>query len=121
LRELEEETGIEQSSITEIEILGYARLLHYGGKPDYFGIAIADVTKEDLSRRWEEMPFVREHELIEIFGSRPSDFVVGLESKVDELRLDPECSIVLLCNVIFALGFLKGDGGVFADRIFAPT
>jgi 8-oxo-dGTP pyrophosphatase MutT (NUDIX family) len=47
-RELEEETGIRQNEIRRTEVIGFARWLERGAKPEFFGVTALSVTAEDL-------------------------------------------------------------------------
>ena len=47
-RELEEETGIRQDEIRRTEVIGFARWLERGAKPEFLGVTALSVTVEDL-------------------------------------------------------------------------
>jgi hypothetical protein len=60
-RELREETGIRQDEIRTTAVVGFARWLERGAKPEFFGITQLSATAEDLADRRhlaaEERPY----------------------------------------------------------------
>ena len=106
-RELIEETGIKPEHIQETLIIGHARLLHYGGKPEYFGITIVSANENDVKIRTSEKPFVRQVEWLRIFGVDSETYLNSLEREVSIMQNNEEISVVLLANMIAFRDFLK--------------
>ena len=50
-RELREETGIRQDEIRHTKVIGFARWLERGAKPEFFGITELSATAKDLTER----------------------------------------------------------------------
>lgn len=55
-RELCEETGIRQDEIRETAVVGFARWLERGAKPEFFGITELSATADDLAERRQLAP-----------------------------------------------------------------
>jgi hypothetical protein len=60
-RELTEECGVPSDRVRGTILLGFARFLHRGGKPQFFGFTHLDVTVDDLRRTRHERRFVEAH------------------------------------------------------------
>ena len=50
-RELREETGIRQDEIRDTKVIGFARWLERGAKPEFFGITQLSATAADIADR----------------------------------------------------------------------
>jgi 8-oxo-dGTP pyrophosphatase MutT (NUDIX family) len=50
-RELREETGIRQDEIRHTKVIGFARWLERGAKPEFFGITQLSATADDIAER----------------------------------------------------------------------
>jgi hypothetical protein len=60
-RELTEECGVPSDRVRGTALLGFARFLHRGGKPQFFGFTHLDVTEDDLRRTRHERRFAQAH------------------------------------------------------------
>lgn len=60
-RELAAECGLPDDVVTTPMVAGYARLLHRGGKPEFFGISRIKARYSELSVSRDERPFVDSH------------------------------------------------------------
>jgi hypothetical protein len=60
-RELAEECGVPVDRVRGTVVLGFARFLHRGGKPQFFGFTHLDVTSDDLRRTRQERAYVEAH------------------------------------------------------------
>jgi hypothetical protein len=50
-RELQEETGIRQNEIRRTKVVGFARWLERGARPEFFGITELSITAQDLEKK----------------------------------------------------------------------
>lgn len=116
-RELIEECGLSEEVVACTFITGHARLLHRGGKPEYFGISVADVDHRYIQKRREERPFVHGH----LFRSIPSKSIDALINWFDsELSLsarDPQYSIILRLNLLLAKAFIVANDRLVEDQL----
>jgi hypothetical protein len=83
-RELREECGLEAQDITWIRTLGYGRLLHRGGLPQFFCLAKLNCTFDKVRITRSERPLVDYHLPIEYGRDRSRR--ESIEAVVKELR-----------------------------------
>jgi 8-oxo-dGTP pyrophosphatase MutT (NUDIX family) len=50
-RELQEETGIRQDEVLRTKVIGFARWLERGAKPEFFGVTELSATTDDLKQQ----------------------------------------------------------------------
>lgn len=79
-RELSEECGIAEASIRNIWLTGYARLLHRGGKPEFFGVATLDVLHHELAEPPAERGYTEHFAYGDVTAASPNVFLDRLES-----------------------------------------
>lgn len=67
-RELIEECGLPAAAVSEQEtvILGYARFLHRGGKPQFFGWTPTTIAEHQIRRVRSEKRYVHDHRLVPV-------------------------------------------------------
>jgi len=117
-RELNEETGIDGKNVIEERVVGYARLLHYAGKPEYFGLAIVNCSEDELKIRWSERPFVQRHEWLHVRGNNAAEYCENFREDIKNLASDPDYSIILRLNLKFVLDALIENDFGLAKKIF---
>jgi len=60
-RELAEECGLASDRVLETTLIGFARFLHRGGKPQFFEVTRVDANADDLLRTRRERLYVLDH------------------------------------------------------------
>ena len=105
-REMSEELGLRPSQVPElhaVRVLGYVRMSHLGGKPQFFGVARLNVVREQV--RGRETRYVHDYRSISFDPNRGIDDVVeAIRSFMDEYR--PQISFPLYINLQIVLRWL---------------
>lgn len=104
-RETQEESNLASEKM-KTHIVGYARLLHRGGKPDFFGISFSKAHSADVRIKGKE-PLYMEDFVPHVASSRT---VTELEEHLRRIQEwyegRSETSFILLLNLRFAADFL---------------
>jgi 8-oxo-dGTP pyrophosphatase MutT (NUDIX family) len=98
-RELCEECGLDDDVVDErgTEVIGFARFLHRGGKPQFFGVTPTDIGQQDLQRRGQERRYVDDFQLEAVDWSSLAAWAMSLRDLLDRRRR--EVSVPLHLNV----------------------
>lgn len=105
-RELLEEVGLShrrraerKACIAGTKLVGFARLLNRGGKPDFFGVTFLKRTREQLGVRWAERPFIAKIYCRLLSGASARDFARDLQTLLEH---EPHThSFPLHLNLVF--------------------
>jgi 8-oxo-dGTP pyrophosphatase MutT (NUDIX family) len=84
-REVHEECGCSLEEVSVPLVTGYARLLHRGGKPEFFGLCVLNMHSRDLTVRRSERPFVDGHRFHPIDRTSVTAFLASLLDVGDQL------------------------------------
>ena len=84
-REVAEECGCDLDAVSTPLVLGYARLLHRGGKPEFFGLCRLEVDSSQLQVRRGERPFVDDHRLQPVDLTSVSAFLASMDAAAEML------------------------------------
>lgn len=118
-RELAEECGLREDQVGETTILGFARLLHRGGKPEFFGFTRLAATAEELRRTRAERRFVEGYQTEPIDLTDVATAIASLGEFV--AREGPRLSVPLLVAVELLMTWLDEDPAAIDDlRSSAP-
>lgn len=109
-RELSEELGIRSAEVSELDslrLLGYARFSHLGGKPQFFGVARLEPTRERVDSTTDR--YVAEHLTVDY---DPRGGVDGLLRALDafEQKHRDEISFPLHVNILMVRSWLTANG-----------
>lgn len=124
-RELRQECGLARSWLDWLfrrkaialytQVTGFARFLHRGGKPEFFGITIIPLTKEDIRVRLSEAVFIEKFIVFHTGLDDPAYMKDRLRRIVEEHA--PKFSADLHLSIRFALDFLTEAPGVFLNLV----
>ena len=84
-RELSEECGVPRDVLTT-RVCGFARLLHRGGKPDFFGLTRMAVPLDRVQVAFAERPFISTHMSTRVDRSSPAALRRSLAPLVEGRR-----------------------------------
>src|SRR5215207_5420508 len=112
-RELAEECGIPRSAIERTIIIGYARLLHRGGKPEYFGVSIVDFSTDRMWVAISERIFTHNHDYWHLDCFSTEQMLADGLNKLIHLRRNSSCSILLVLNLKVFLDYLESHSSKF--------
>lgn len=107
-RETQEESNL-QGEQMETHIVGYAKLLHRGGKPDFFGISFSEAHSGDLQIRGKEPLYMEDYVPHDVSSEDKLDLEAHLRNMQTwyENQKEMETSFILLLNLQFAADFLS--------------
>ena len=119
-RELREECGVSTQQVDEqgTIIVGFARLLHRGGKPQFFGWTPAAITEHDVHRSQVEKRYVDDHLFVPLDWSSPIDWSRSLRNFLQ--REEAWLSAPLHLNVELLVRWAERDPARW-DEIRAST
>jgi hypothetical protein len=106
-RELVEECGVPVNRVRGTVVLGFARLLHRGGKPQFFGFTHLDVTADELRRTRHERAYVEAHHVERLDLTSGSSAAMSLRDYVRRERV--RVSMPLFVNVELLARWLDED------------
>jgi len=109
-REVEEESNLRACRLMT-HIVGYARLLHRGGKPDFFGLSFSTAHSQEVQIKGTEALCMEDYVDHDVAVQTASDHLRRLHDWYTER---PDASLILLLNLKFAADFLAntGDGAL---------
>lgn len=107
LREMREELGLSQLSVTDtpVRVLGYARFSHLGGKPQFLGVAKLDAIDERV--KGIERRYIDNYHDIASDPDRPGELLSAL--KAFQQRHKKELSFPLFLNLRLLRSWLESD------------
>ncbi len=115
-RELLEETSLKKEKGLEVKtkLIGYARLLDRGGKPDFFGVSFLNVNFEKIKVSGVEKLYIDIHKEIEVMGYTVKDFLKSIESYEEKNK---QCfSLPLYLNIQFLKQFIEENNELFLQH-----
>jgi hypothetical protein len=108
-REMSEELGLPQSELPDlraIRVLGYARMSHLGGKPQFFGVVRLNLVHEQIQGIEEQ--YIQDYREICFDPERGIDDVVNAIRSFDR-RYRTQMSFPLYINLQMVLRWLTGN------------
>lgn len=106
-RELTEECGVSFDRLRGTTLLGFARFLHRGGKPQFFGFTHLDVTVDDLRRTRHERRFVETHHVEPLDLTTAESSAASLRRFID--REGVRASVALTVGVELLARWVEED------------
>lgn len=105
-REFKEECNVGDKFVIITEIIGYARLLERGGKPDFFGVSSINATKDELGlknvRIFQDGEFVVQGDEQASTNVRISEYGLTSQDKIILVKL-PQSGYIHIADGIEAL------------------
>jgi 8-oxo-dGTP pyrophosphatase MutT (NUDIX family) len=121
-RELAEECGLHTSKVrgSDTLILGFARFVHRGGKPQFFGMTPIDADENNLRRIRRERIYVTDHLIEPLDLSSPEALVLALRRLLVENQ--GRYSLPLYVNVELLARWVERGGAdaLTRLRLWAP-
>jgi len=123
-RELMEECGLvndvkrTNNRIVHTHLIGFARNLNRGGKPEFFGVAYIDAPFQSLKVTRKEVMFVSDITEIRIDRSQIEELGKNLKNFRKKKR--NLMSFDLYLNLVFLEDYLESCPSLFVDLISAP-
>ena len=111
VRKMTEELGLKKSvvpSISDVRVIGYARLTHLGGKPDFFGVCRLPPIEERI--RISEERYALDFYSLD-FGPRPTLSSVLERVSTFKKRHDSELSFPLYAALTLLEAWARSDVG----------
>jgi hypothetical protein len=108
-REVSEESNLPHQGLTTV-IVGYARVLHRGGKPEFFGLSFSEASSGEVRVRGREPLYMEDYVHAEL-GYKTDDLAVHLRRVLNFYRDLQETSLILLLNLQFAVDYLTNQKG----------
>ncbi len=105
-RELAEECGLHHADIRSTSVTGFARLLHRGGKPEFFGVSVLNVPFNEIALTRQERAFISDHRKLRLDRANPE----RLHDSVLRLRDDLAEHLSLLLRLALAFLIDEIDG-----------
>jgi len=104
-RELREECGLEIGAtdpVVQTRVLGFARLVRRGGKPEFFGVSLLDMQADDIESETHEVGLLGSHIMIPVGETSLNGHVsADFESLLHELEgthdLSPQLELAMMC------------------------
>lgn len=121
-REMLEECGLidkrswsHEQYIYESGLIGFARVVSRGGKPDFFGFSVLRKGKDDIRVRHKERPFIADKKDVKTLLGNAPKFV----SYVDKLIKNEKArmSFPLYLNLMFLQAFVKSNTARFREMV----
>jgi 8-oxo-dGTP pyrophosphatase MutT (NUDIX family) len=108
-RELIEECGLSAADVSEQEtvILGYARFLHRGGKPQFFGWTPTTIAEHQLRRVRGEKRYVHDHRLVPVDWDDAETWRASLRRFLAESTA--QVSVPLHLNLTLLIAWSESD------------
>jgi hypothetical protein len=103
-------------SICRTRIIGFARMLHQGGKPEFFGVTRFDAGPEDLGLRRGELRFIANIERLKALSTTGEQIVDQFRQFRNEHLHGLSCPLYL--NLVFLEDFIEQDPQSFIDFAF---
>lgn len=118
-REAIEEIGVvEDRSRMKTWLTGYARLIHRGGKPDFFGLTVVDQDSAELRIRKDEERRVKRIKYLELDNLDGKYVVQRLKAFLSERELHRDIGISFILSLRLAVDRLSAEGEWFLEDAF---
>ena len=104
------------NDICRTRIIGFARMLHQGGKPEFFGITRFEVNETDLKLRRGEFRFIANIESIKVQFMNSQEVVEEIRKFRKKYASQLSCPLYL--NLIFLEDFIERDPEAFVRFAF---
>jgi hypothetical protein len=105
------------SEICRTRIIGFARMLHQGGKPEFFGVTRFNVSHDDLGLRRGELRFIANIESLKVPLTNCTQIVNQFRQFRNEHLRELSCPLYL--NLIFLEDFIEQDPQAFIQFAFS--
>lgn len=113
-RELREECGIhDRKQSIRTELIGFCRLLHRGGLPEFFSVSFIDIDHEKLHVSNAELPYIAHVVSRRINRESPETIAEELQQYLDSADQD-SFSLQLYLNLRFLIDYLRMSPESFA-------
>lgn len=122
-RELKEECSAKVGRHDSKTILvGFARLLYRGGKPESFGLTLLNQERNDLRVRPREWGYIDKNEIktVDLEGFERENVIHGLE-RILNVCSDEDASLPLYLNALFAKEFLENCDSEIVSDFYKPS
>lgn len=107
-REAGEESNLQDGRM-ETHIVGYSKLLHRGGKPEFFGITFSNAHSEVVRIKGKEPLYMEDHVPHDVSSENRLDLEAHLRSLQAGYEKGAETSFILLLNLRFAADFVANS------------